>query len=103
MRLVEQLRDEQQLTWRDVTIEIERRTATAEGRKPRAYGFQPISRDSVMAMYKAEKRLQAEELANLDDVAELHGITREQYLRHLESQGHQAHVARYRKIIGEQR
>ena len=103
MWLVEQLRDEHRMTWRDVTIEVERPTAAAEGRKPRAYGFQPISRDSVMAMYKADKRLQAEELPNLDDVAELQGITREQYLRHLESQGHKAHVARYRKIIGEQR
>ena len=86
------------MTWRDVTMKIERRTAAVEGRKPRAYGFQPISRDSVMAMYKAEKRLQAEELTNFDEVAELHGITREQYLQHLESQGHHQTVAYYRKL-----
>lgn len=102
MRLVELLRDEHRLTWRDVTMEIERRTAEAEGRKPLAYRFQPISRDRIMALYKAEKRLQAEELADLDYVAELHGITRETYLRHLEERGHQAHVDYYRKIIAEQ-
>ncbi len=78
MQFILRLREQEGLTWREITARVELRVAQRAGRKPRPWAKYEHSESGIKRRYAREKELQVEAKRQERKYRELHGLRDEE-------------------------